>query len=211
MIQKSSLIYQCLKSACAFRFPGSAVETDVLYCPKCGSPVEKVAWHAPDQLDQRLSDAAQTIEVLLDNIRSAYNVGSIFRTSDGAGVRHIHLCGITPPPTHAGVAKTALGAEQTVPWSQDWNATVVAAKLKQKGYQIICLEGGVGSTDLFSRLDGISDAPILLVLGNENDGIDPAIREMADALVNLPMLGRKESLNVAVAYGIAIYTLRFRA
>lgn len=179
------------------------------YCPKCASPIERIVWQAPANKADLPGRPLQTLDVLLDNIRSAYNVGSIFRTADGAGVSHIHLCGITPTPDHVQVRKTALGAEVSVPWTQHWNALEIVAMKRDQGCQIIGLEGGEGSRPLFDLLPALIESPVLLVLGNENHGIDPALRVQCDLLARLPMLGSKESLNVATAFGIAVYALRF--
>ncbi len=149
------------------------------------------------------------MEAMLDNIRSAYNVGSIFRTADGAGIRHLYLCGITPTPEHPKVAKTALGAERTVSWSSLKNGLDLALDLKNKGYQLWAIEYNSRAESLFdTSLENLS-TPTLLIVGNELSGIDPAIQIESDRLISLPMLGQKSSLNVIVAFGIAAYTVRF--
>ncbi|NPV85183.1 MAG: RNA methyltransferase [Anaerolineae bacterium] len=151
-----------------------------------------------------------TLELLLDNIRSAFNVGSIFRSADGAGVRHIHICGITPTPDHPRVVKTALGAEMVIPWTQHWNSLEAAQKLKQKGYTLWGLECTSTSTALPQALRNyLPSTPLLLIAGNELGGVDADLIAQCDQVVHIPMLGIKESLNVAVAVSIAIYMIQF--
>ena len=147
---------------------------------------------------------------ILDNIRSAQNVGGIFRTADGAGLQKIWLCGITPNPAdNAQIAKTALGAEQTVPWEHAPSTVALVEKLKTQGVIILALEAAPGSTSLFSYTLPKADKPIALVVGSEPAGVDPAVLAQADTTLSLPMAGSKGSLNVAVAFGIAVYFLRF--
>jgi 23S rRNA (guanosine2251-2'-O)-methyltransferase len=205
------LIRQCTRPNCGFRFPVAGQSEGYELCPKCGAPTRLTQSPYPDLKveNQSESDDSPVIEVLLDNIRSAMNVGSIFRTADGAGIRHIHLCGITPTPDHPKIAKTALGAEFSVPWTQHWDAAVTSADLKGAGYKIWVLEGGSRSESIFEVLSDLPVSPILLVVGNEVSGVDPAILEICDRNIHLPMQGVKHSLNVAVAFGIAVYTLRF--
>ena len=146
-------------------------------------------------------------EALLDNLRSTLNVGSIFRTADGAGVNHIYCCGTTPTPEHAKIAKTSLGAEGFTSWSYHPNALDQVMLKRQSGYQVISLEATDSSESLFAPLSAPVQSPILLVLGNEVSGIDPEILHNSDKVFYIPMQGKKSSLNVAVAFGIAIYTL----
>jgi 23S rRNA (guanosine2251-2'-O)-methyltransferase len=158
-----------------------------------------------------LSDPGEgpQIETLLDNLRSAFNVGSIFRTSDGAGIRHLHLCGITPTPDHPKVTKTALGAELSIPWTQHWNGFDASVSMKQQGFRVWALEAGQKSQSLFDVLTETQGDPILLVVGNEVSGVDAGILDICDRHIWIPMQGDKNSLNVSVAYGIAAYFLRY--
>jgi len=196
--------YQCQRPTCRFRFP--ALEVDAGYtCPKCGAPATVINDLLPSKGNVDEKDYPVTIAVLLDNIRSAYNVGSIFRTADGAGVSEIILCGITPAPDHTGVRKTSLGAESSIPWKQTWNAMDVCREYKEAGFQIFVLEKIAGATALPELKIGFGSSKILLVVGNENSGIDPEILRLADNIIFIPMAGQKESLNVSVAFGICIY------
>ena len=143
--------------------------------------------------------------VVLNNIRSLHNVGTIFRTADGAGVEKLWLCGITGYPPQGGIAKTALGAESHVPWEYRENVLAIIKELKEKGYQIVLLEQMHGSVrhDVFKP-----KAPVCLVIGNEVEGIAESLQSLSDAAVEIEMNGIKNSLNVAVAFGIAVYQLR---
>jgi tRNA G18 (ribose-2'-O)-methylase SpoU len=146
---------------------------------------------------------------LLDNLRSVYNVGSIFRTADGAGIRHLHLCGITPPPDHPKIAKTALGAEKSVGWSQYKNGLETAVSLQQRGFQLWAIEETAQSDPLFTAAHPADNSPILLIVGNEIAGVDPEILALCDRVLHIPMAGHKKSLNVATAFGIAAYVARY--
>jgi tRNA G18 (ribose-2'-O)-methylase SpoU len=144
------------------------------------------------------------VTVMLDNLRSAYNVGSFFRTADAARVERLVLCGITSCPPHKGVLKTALGAEQTMPWDFVENSTEAALMLRAGGHELAVLETSVRSVDLF---DWVPQFPVCLVFGNELTGIQPELLAASDVHVRIPMLGLKHSLNVATAGGIAIFEL----
>jgi 23S rRNA (guanosine2251-2'-O)-methyltransferase len=149
------------------------------------------------------------VEVLLDNIRSSNNVGSIFRSCDGAGVRHLHLCGITSTPRQGRVGKAALGAEKSVPWTYNPNGVDAVLSCKGRGLHVWSLENREPSLSIFDISYASLDQPLLLVVGNELAGVDPAILDLSDRVVSIPMLGRKSSLNAAVAFGVAAYWLQF--
>lgn len=144
------------------------------------------------------------LAVICDNIRSLYNVGSIFRTSDALGVQKIWLCGITGTPEQKGLQKVALGAENAVPWEYAKNAWQVINKLKKQGYQIVALELTSASIDVSIFK---SKKKLALIVGNEVAGVSQALLKRSDAVVHIPMKGMKESLNVSVAYGIAAYEI----
>lgn len=202
---------QCQRPNCRFRFPDSVHNPSEQVCPTCGYETLEVGERFSSQRIRAKFNVNQepVVEAMLDNIRSAYNVGSIFRTADGAGIRHLYLCGITPTPEHPKVAKTALGAERTVPWSSLKNGLDLALDLKNKGYQLWAVEYNSRAESLFETNLGKLSRPTLLIVGNELSGIDPAIQIESDRVVSLPMLGQKSSLNVIVAFGIAAYTVRF--
>lgn len=143
--------------------------------------------------------------IVLNNIRSLHNVGSIFRTADGAGVEKIWICGITGIPPHSKIEKASLGAEKTVPWEYREHVVECVQDLKQNGYQIVLLEQLKESVS-FDQFK--PKKPTCLVLGNEVEGVDEALLPLADAAIEIPMAGIKNSLNVTVACGIALYELR---
>lgn len=142
--------------------------------------------------------------LLLDHVRSAYNTGAFFRTADGAGLERLVLCGITPRPDVTGVAKTALGAEETVPWEYHVDALTAVRALKARGYEIAAMETSPVAVDLF---DWQPRFPVCVLFGNEVDGLGEGLLECCDTFVRLPMLGRKHSLNVATAGGVVAYEL----
>ena len=148
------------------------------------------------------------VEALLDNLRSSYNVGSILRTCDGAGIQHAHLCGITSTPDQAKVAKTALGAERGVPWSYYRNGLDALSVLRDAGLSIWSLETKGEAISLFDLSPELTPESMVLVVGNELAGIDPGILAESDRVVSLPMFGSKNSLNAVVAFGVAVYWLR---
>lgn len=149
--------------------------------------------------------------LILDNIRSVHNVGSIFRTADAAGVKKIYLCGYTPTPLdrfnkpRKDFVKVSLGAERTVPWEHVEKAAEAIATAHTNGYTIAALEQHPSSVNIFTYVP----PPVLaLIVGNEVEGVSPAHLSCVDAILEIPMQGSKESLNVSVATGIALYTLK---
>jgi 23S rRNA (guanosine2251-2'-O)-methyltransferase len=199
--------YQCTSPECNLRFPAPVREG--IICPFCKSVLHQSIPASNYQTNaQHENQPASGFSVLLDNLRSAYNVGSILRTSDGAGIQHAYLCGITPTPLHPRLSKTALSAEIHTSWSHHPNGVELVQYLKQSGYTIIGLETTGNAQDVF--IDTTFPAKkTVLVVGNEICGIDPAIIEQCDRIFFLPMLGKKKSLNVAVSFGIAAYYLIF--
>ncbi|WP_420642627.1 TrmH family RNA methyltransferase [Candidatus Leptofilum sp.] len=204
-------IRQCAAAACQFRFPVAIDNPAGADCPHCGTPTMLAATpQASGTRSLQTSPRFIRLELLLDNIRSLYNVGAILRTADGAGGVHLHLGGITASPTHPKLAKTALGAENALPWTQHRNSVHAVTQLKSAGYRIWVLEEGETAVNLFTAtFPEQSNQPILLVIGNEKVGVDPAIQQLADCTFALPMSGIKNSLNVAVAFGIAIYQIQY--
>ncbi len=152
---------------------------------------------------------SQEFYVVCDNIRSTFNVGAIFRTADAAGVTKIYLCGYTPCPPRYEIEKVALGAEKTVLWEHAAQTWRLLERLKTQGIQIVALENNLALPTTDYR-QFAPQFPIALVLGNEVTGLSAALLKRADAILTLPMHGHKESLNVAVAFGIAAYRLNER-
>ncbi len=153
---------------------------------------------------------AQEIVIVLHNIRSLHNVGSVLRTADGAGVSKVYMTGYTPSPTdemgivRKEIAKTALGAENSVAWEHVVDISRLIAKLKKEGFYIVALEQSEGAIDY--RKFG-ARFPLALIAGNEVRGLSGALLEKTDASIVIPMRGKKESLNVSVAIGIAAYKI----
>lgn len=144
------------------------------------------------------------VTVVLDNVRSLYNVGAFFRTADGVRLEKLHLCGITGHPPKRAITKTALGAEETVAWEHDWEPVALVEKMRRRSYEIAAVETAVHAVDLF---DWAPRFPVCLVFGHEVEGIRPELSALADTHVRIPMLGAKHSLNVATAGGVVIYEL----
>lgn len=142
------------------------------------------------------------IYLIMHDIRSAWNVGSMFRTADAIGVKKIYLGGYTATPEHPKVQKTSLGAENYVSWEKQKQTWRVLKKLKSQGVQIVALEQAKNSEDIFKFKPKF---PMALVVGNEVRGLQENILKYTDDIVEIPMFGKKESLNVAVAFGIAVY------
>ena len=143
------------------------------------------------------------IYVILDNVRSLYNVGSIFRTSDGARVSKLFLCGYTPFPPRKEIEKTALGATKTVPWEYTKDPLSAIHIMKSQDIPICVLEHTDHSTPYSSLRK--EDFPLCLVIGNEITGVSKELLQQADKAIDIPMFGLKQSLNVAVAFGIAVF------
>lgn len=199
--------WQCTNIDCLSRFPAGERDLPEKVCPWCGDDIVRKAeiedgLPVPSAINQ--TRPQREIVVILDNIRSANNVGAMFRSSDGAGVSHVYVCGITATPGHKKVAKTALGAEEVISWSHYPDILAAVADARSKGYTICAIEGGQNALSLFD-----TDLPekIAIVMGSEYAGVDPDVLDEADVIVALPMRGIKQSLNVAVAFGIVCYYL----
>ncbi len=162
------------------------------------------------------------IIVIAHDLRSVYNVGSIFRTADAAGVEKIFLCGITPEPldrfkeVRADFAKVALGAEKYIVWESAKTTAGVIKRLKKEGYEIFALEQSKRSVPYYKEAARLvhasrknADTRIVIIVGNEVKGLPSSILRAADRILEIPMMGKKESLNVAVAFGIMVFGLRF--
>ena len=168
-----------------------------------------MSWHIARNIEKNISVSTEgrftlPVFVILDNIRSLWNVGAIFRTSDGAGVERIFLCGITAIPPRAEISKTALGAENYVKWEY-YSSTVYAIETLRKripSIKIVALEQ-TNSSKCYYKYN--FSFPLALVIGHEGLGVSPEVLDIVDDYIEIPMLGFKESLNVAISYGIAIY------
>ena len=204
-------INQCEYENCRFRFPTTHNDPAGERCPKCGRMAVTVTPpFSPHTIPRyERSDHSLSITLLLDNIRSALNVGSIFRSAEACRVEKIILGGISPSPDEKSFQKTALHAQETMPWDSVNNAVDCVRELKQAGYLICSLEGGERSQPVHSLFNFPSIQPILMIVGNEVSGVDPDLLELSDLVFHLPMYGEKQSFNVAVAAGIALYIWSF--
>jgi 23S rRNA (guanosine2251-2'-O)-methyltransferase len=144
------------------------------------------------------------VAVLLDNVRSMYNVGAFFRAADGVNLEKLFLCGITAHPPKKAISKTALGAEETVPWEHDWDALRVAEDLRHRGFELAAIETSRDAIDLYQWQPRF---PVCVMFGHEVDGLRPELLALADTHVRIPMMGQKKSLNVATAGGVVLYEL----
>ena len=201
-------------NSCGLRYPLVDVQPFGIRCPACLGEtriaLSRKLVTAPAR--DRPAGRGETA-VLLDNIRSAWNVGSILRSADGFGFTHAYLCGITPTPENEAVRKTSLGAEESVIWTYHKDALRLASGLKKDGWKIIALEENeralpLASDGLPSRMREQAPGLQILIVGNEVTGVDPELLDLCDTIYYIPMHGQKRSLNVAMAFAIAAFTLR---
>jgi 23S rRNA (guanosine2251-2'-O)-methyltransferase len=146
------------------------------------------------------------VVVLLDNVRSQNNIGSVFRTADAFRLERVILCGITATPPHREIHKTALGATESVRWEYREDTSSAVAELKKQGYQILSVEQAEGAVRL-DQLKIFPDRKYALVLGHEIRGVDQRIVDMSDQCIEIPQFGTKHSLNISVAAGIVIWDI----
>ena len=211
MTRRPTRVYECQRPGCGFRFPAIAGVPASERCPRCGYPAKAAAVESPPRgvAPSPEPPPGPPLEALLDNIRSTFNVGAMFRTADGAGIRCLHLSGVSATPENIRTAKTALGAELRVPWDYSPNGLGAAQEMAARGLKLWALEGGEGTVSIFEAVQELDDAPIGLAVGNEISGVDPGILALCQKVVHIPMQGYKRSLNVAIAFGIAAYMIRF--
>lgn len=184
-------------------------------------PTRLSALNTKEKQNLRSDRGSQNIAVLLDNIRSAWNVGSILRSADGFGFNHAYLCGITPTADNEAVTKTSLGAEDAVPWSYHKDAVRLVKGLKAEGWKVYALEDderavsieAVGSLapQMLSKTQEADPSLQVLIVGNEVTGVDPELMELCDDIFYIPMRGEKKSFNVAIAFGVAAYAFTVRS
>jgi tRNA G18 (ribose-2'-O)-methylase SpoU len=201
-------IRQC--PSCGLRYPLTEDHPFGKRCPSCLGETQVVVKRTlpslPNEGQSGIKEESR-LSILLDNIRSIWNVGSIFRTADGLGISKLYLCGITPTPENETIRKTSLGAEEHVAWEYARNGLEVAKKLKDEGCILLALEQDPRAVPIshFSFPDSPST---ILILGNEITGVDPELLDLSDYIIQIPMHGYKFSLNVEVAFAIAVYVLR---
>lgn len=198
--------------SCGLRYPLLAGHPIGIRCPVCLGETrlilsrqlitEPTRYPAPPTFQRPLFERA----VILDNIRSAWNVGSIFRSADGFRFTHAYVCGISPTPDNDAVAKTSLGAEDSVPWSYHKDAVQLVKGLKKEGWKIFALEESADAKNI-DQADA-TGYDVALIVGNEISGVDPDLLKLSDDILYIPMRGEKKSFNVSVAFGIAAFALR---
>ncbi len=205
----------CQNPACGLRYPLVEGHPFGTRCPLCLGSTKAVQTRplSPEPFSPLHTPNLtrhNRLHAILDNLRSSWNVGAIFRSADGLGVQKLYLCGITPTPENNAVRKTSLGAEQTVQWEYARDAVKLAKRLKAEGDTLWGLEQderaiNLGQTNLSAERD--REQRIVLVVGNEVTGIDPELLDLCERIVYIPMQGNKRSLNVEVAFAIAAWTL----
>jgi 23S rRNA (guanosine2251-2'-O)-methyltransferase len=203
-----------LCQSCGLRYPLTVDHAFGERCPLCLGTTERVlARQIAPGTAARATESGIQLEALLDNVRSAWNVGSIFRTADGLGIGNLYLCGITPTPDNEAVRKTSLGAEESVAWEYSRNALELAKKLKVEGFRLIALEQDLRAIPITANPPERSKKNVstkeVLILGNEVTGVDPELLDLCDQIVHIPMRGRKRSFNVEVAFAIAAFQLTY--
>ncbi len=161
-------VRQCVRPDCGLRYPQIVGHPFGERCPRCGASTRLILERSLEREPIHTNGLSTSLhlEVLLDNIRSSWNVGSMFRTADGLGIRTLHLCGITPTPEHAKVTKTSLGAEQTIAWRHYNDGVQAALALRERGYNLWALEHDSRAESLLELSSPLPDEPLLLVVGN---------------------------------------------
>lgn len=164
-----------------------------------------------DELNRKSVDEFRRSEktaviAVLENIRSAYNVGSVFRTADAFLLEAIYITGYTCIPPHKEIKKTALGAEETVEWKHFTDATHAITILKQNGYKVYAVEQAIDSISL-EKLAAATDEKLAFIFGNEVTGVEQSTIEQCDGCIEIPQLGMKHSLNIATAAGVVLWEI----
>jgi 23S rRNA (guanosine2251-2'-O)-methyltransferase len=197
-------------NSCGLRYPLVEEHPFGTRCPVCMGDTQVALSRGLITEPSRLykEESGKNVAVLLDNIRSAWNVGSILRSADGFGFTHAYLCGITPTADHEAVTKTSLGAEDSVPWSSHKDAVRLVKGLKVEGWKVYALEEdaraiGIDDNERVTHRNQLE----VLIVGNEVTGVDPELLDLCDKILYIPMRGEKKSFNVAIAFGIAAYAL----
>lgn len=149
------------------------------------------------------------VVIILDDVRSMQNVGSVFRTADAFGIQSVYLCGITPTPPHRDIHKTALGATETVHWEYQADIEQILPELKQKGFRIAAVEQTQNST-LLQHVEFDKHTPIVLIFGNEVNGVSEKALKYCDLSIEIPQWGNKHSLNISVCMGVVCWHLIYQ-
>lgn len=155
-------------------------------------------------LEEYAACAKLPVVVVLDNVRSAQNVGSFFRTADAFGIERIALCGISATPPNREIHKTALGSEMSVAWSYHPTTMECVEGLRSEGYRIVAIEQIEGAT-MLDNFEVEADAKYAIIFGNEVEGVDQAVADVVDGAIEIPQVGTKHSLNVSVSAGVVMW------
>lgn len=216
------MLIRCPYPNCFFSYEWEVSEKlslDRALCPQCHREGTAISLEIQSLFQERVKQTFKqdfavktpnenTFIVLVENMRSLWNVGSIFRTADAAGISLLYLCGITGCPPKTQISKTALGAQECIPWQYFAHSLDIIPQLKALGIIVIGLERMASSVNLTTLLkEKKITKPLCLVIGNENQGLSPETIHYCDYVCSLPMQGKKESLNAAVAFGIAAYLI----
>lgn len=206
--QGDHVVLKCSGADCGMRYPSPANDHRRHACPLCESPVSQVGDYAVPPLPVApATDHGQSQLVgVLDNIRSAQNVGTMLRSADGAALDHVYLGGLTAAADNPKVVKTALGSEQTVASTSNKDTVDCVEQLRREGFAI----WAVDYTEHSTPLQALRERPerLAFVVGNERAGVDPVILQQADQHIHLDMYGTKTTLNVGVTFGVVAYWLR---
>lgn len=193
-------------NSCGLRYPLTHGHSFGIRCPHCLGEtrivLEKKINKEIGTREKETPNTGSKLNVLVDNVRSAWNVGSILRSADGFGFAHVYLCGITPTPEEEAVQKTSLGSEDYVTWSYHKDAVKLVKGLKKEGWKILTLEEDEKAISIQSIRKSDSEN-VVLIVGNEITGVDPELLDTSDMIVYIPMYGKKRSFNVATAFGVA--------
>ncbi|MFN8412634.1 MAG: TrmH family RNA methyltransferase [Anaerolineales bacterium] len=207
-----SMIYEVrVCNSCGLRYPITRGHSFGIRCPHClGETTLILEKEISDEMMSRETSATKkknNLAVLVDNVRSAWNVGSILRSADGFGFSHAYLCGITPSPDQEAVRKTALGAEEYVTWSHHKNAVKLVKGLKAEGWKVFALEEDENAIDIQKVKPSQLGKNSVLIVGSEVTGVDPELLELCDQIFFIPMNGGKRSFNVAIAFSIGAFAI----
>lgn len=199
-----------LCQSCGLRYPLTQGHPFGTRCPQClGETRIVLEKKMGEEKTRKMKEERNGGAVLLDNIRSAWNVGSILRSADGFGFDHAYICGITPTPEQEAVRKTSLGAEDFVTWSYHKDAVKLVKGLKKEGWKVWSLEEDERAREMMKDGNRMNKNTVLIV-GSEVTGVDPGLLDLCDEILYIPMRGGKRSFNVAVAFGVAGYLLTSR-
>jgi len=224
MPERSYEIRLC--NSCGLRYPLVKGHSFGARCPAClgstrillrrllvteADPIHTSDFQREEAENGKQKNRGMRVAVLMDNIRSAWNVGSILRSADGFGFAHTYLCGITPTPENHEVRKTSLGAENSVPWSYHKDAVRLVNGLKGEGMKVFALEEHTRSRSISQLPHSQFSNHVVLIVGNEVSGVDPDLLDVCDESFYIPMYGEKQSFNVATAFGIAAYALSIQS